>query len=330
MDYELLKDTIKDLPSFRQKQIYKAIFNEFVADWSEVTTLSKDLRKSLAEKCPIGIKADKIASVGKSAQKATFDLGDDLVEAVLMRHQDRNTVCVSSQAGCALGCKFCATGSMGFRRNLKWWEIANQVLYFAQELKKEGSRVTNVVFMGMGEPLLNYEEVLKAVRKLNDEEGINIGARRISISTVGVVPGIQKLAKEHLQINLAVSLHAPNNEIRDKLMPINDKYELKELLQAINDYIKETKRKVMIEYLMLDKVNDSPQEASGLAELLQKELGGLFVVNLIKYNNTGKYRSSAKENISQFKNILKQNKIEVVERYRFGQDIKAACGQLAS
>ena len=330
MNYEKLQDTIEDLPAFRQRQIFKALLNEFVSSWEEVTTLSKDLRSELEAKCSADIKAKNIVNIGKSTVKATFDFDTDIVEAVLMKHRKRNTVCVSSQVGCSLGCAFCATGAMGFKRNLKWWEIVNQVLYFARELKKEESRVTNVVFMGMGEPMLNYDEVMKAVRKLNDEEGMNIGARRISISTAGIVPGIKKLCKENIQINLAVSLHAVNNEIRDKIMPVNDKYELKELLEAVNFYIKETGRKVMIEYLMLDKINDTEKDAYDLAGLLKAQLGNLFVVNLIKYNQTGRFKASGQKNIELFKKILEKEQIEVVERYRFGQDIKAACGQLAT
>jgi 23S rRNA (adenine2503-C2)-methyltransferase len=243
-----------------------------------------------------------------------------------MKHEDRNTVCVSSQVGCALGCLFCATGKMGFKRNLEVFEIVEQVLFFARYLKKTKDKVTNVVFMGMGEPFLNYGNVLGAIKILNDKEGFNLGARKFSISTVGITEGIEKLAEEKLQINLAISLHASNNKLRSNLIPANKKYGIEKILKKVNEYIKKTNRKVMFEYLMIKDLNDSNESAKELAFLMEKPL---YFVNLISYNPTGDFQPSSKETIQKFKSILEKEGVYVTERYRFGREIKAACGQLA-
>jgi 23S rRNA (adenine2503-C2)-methyltransferase len=227
--------------------------------------------------------------------------------------------------GCPLGCTFCLTGTMGFKRNLSACEIVEQVLFFCRHLKKRNEKVTNIVFMGMGEPLLNYDEVIKSIEILHDPEGLNIGSRKISISTAGIIPGIKKLAEYPRDVNLALSLHAPDDALRSKLMSINKKYPIKEVFKALRLYIKKTSRKVMIEYVMLDKVNDSEECAEKLADLIGRSL---IIVNLIPYNFTGNYRSSSKIRIQAFKDILKNRDISVSERYRFGTDIKAACGQL--
>ncbi|MDO8424495.1 MAG: 23S rRNA (adenine(2503)-C(2))-methyltransferase RlmN, partial [bacterium] len=238
----------------------------------------------------------------------------------------RNTVCVSSQVGCPLKCLFCATGKIGFKRNLESWEIVQQVLFFSRILKKESKRVSNIVFMGMGEPFLNYDNVLSAVRILNDKDGLNIGARHISISTAGLVEGIEKLAKENLELNLAVSLHAPSDILRKAIMPIAKQYSIGEILKAVDDYIGITRRRVMFEYIMIEDFNDSPLHAKSLAKLMKKPL---YFVNLISYNPTGELNPSPGVKIKKFKEILEKEGIIVTQRYRFGQDIKAACGQLA-
>jgi len=315
---------------FRIKQAVKAIYQQSVESWDEVTVLSKDLREKLKQECPLEIEAQIFRSDEDDTIKALFDFSGDKVESVLMRHKDRNTVCVSSQAGCPLGCAFCLTGTMGKGRNLTADEIILQVLFFNRILKKENERVTNVVFMGMGEPFLNYDNVMLAIKKLNDPELFGIGARKISVSTSGIIPGIVEFAKEPLQLNLSISLHAPNDKLRSELMPINEKYPIEKVLQKINNYIEETKRRVMVEYIMLDKVNDSPEQARELADLLKKNLRELFFVNLISYNQTGKFQPSSRQAVADFKKVLESNGIEVVERFRYGRDINAACGQLAT
>jgi len=246
-------------------------------------------------------------------------------EEFSLRGGDRNTVCVSSQVGCPLGCLFCATGKMGFKRNLENFEMVEQVLFFARYLKNLKARVTNVVFMGMGEPFLNYENVLSAIKILNDKDGFNLGARKFSISTVGITEGIEKLAEESLEVNLAISLHAPDNELRSQLMPNGKKYNIEKILETVDDYIKKTNRKVMIEYLMIKDVNDSDDSAGKLAKLMKRRL---YLVNLISYNPTADFQPSTKERIKRFKSILEKAGVYVTERYRFGREIKAACGQL--
>ncbi|MFA4998956.1 MAG: 23S rRNA (adenine(2503)-C(2))-methyltransferase RlmN, partial [Candidatus Paceibacterota bacterium] len=219
MDLKKIKEILEEEPAYRLKQVKKLLFQDLIGDWKEATTLPKELRQKLSKDCPISeLKADKVlTSENNSAVKALFVLKDGLkIESVLMKHEDdRRTVCVSSQVGCAMGCTFCATSQQGFRRNLTIDEIVEQVMFFARTSKKE--RISNVVFMGMGEPFLNYDNVLEAIRVLNDKDGLNIGIRHISISTAGITEGINRLADENLQINLAVSLHAPNDDLRLKL-----------------------------------------------------------------------------------------------------------------
>jgi len=326
-------------PRYRLGQAKKAFFQDLIKNWQEAAVLPLSLREELNKKCPIETSAKTFISKDKNTIKALLTLKDDLkIETVLMRHKDkRNTVCVSSQVGCPLDCSFCATGKIGFKRNLEVWEIVEQVLFFASYLKKIKEKVTNIVFMGMGEPFLNYQNVIGAIKILNDKEGFNLGARHFSISTVGIVEGIEKLAKEELQINLAISLHAPNDELRSKLMPINKKYPIKKILNAIDDYIAKTRRRVMFEYIMINNLNDSEENAKTLAKLMKKPL---YFVNLISYNltrrslgeggPTGIFKSSSSPRIKKFKEILEKEGVIVTQRYRFGKEIKGACGQLVA
>lgn len=328
MNLTQLKKVLQKEPAYRLKQVKRALFSDLIDDWSRATVLSFKLRERLKEKCSLKIQAKTFVSKDKRTVKILLILEDSLkVESVLMRHKDkRNTVCVSSQVGCPLGCTFCATGKIGFKRNLTALEIVEQVLFFARYLKKQKQKVTNVVFMGMGEPFLNYHNVLKAIRILNDEEGFNLGARRFSISTVGVSEGIKKLAKEKLEVNLAISLHAPNDKLRSKIIPANKKYPLSKILKAVEDYIKMTHRKVMFEYIMIKDLNDFSEQALELARLMKKPL---FFVNLISFNPVGTFKPSLTQRIKKFKEILEKAGVKVGQRYSFGQDIKAACGQLA-
>ena len=328
MNISALDTILANEPQYRLKQIKQAIFLDLVGNWNEATTLSKDLRKKLNEFCALDIQAEFFISKNKNVIKALITLSDnEKIETVLMRHADgRNTVCVSTQVGCALGCEFCATGQLGFKRNLAADEIVGQVLLFARYLKKENLRVTNAVFMGMGEPFLNYENVLSGIRTLNDKDGFNLGARKMSISTAGITQGIDKFAKENLQVNLAISLHAPNQELRQKLMPISKKYSLAKVIRSVENYVAKTNRQIMFEYLLIRGVNDSEEQAKELADIMNNSL---YIVNLIRYNPTGKFKPSLFGASEKFKKILVQNKIKFTERYEFGQDILAACGQLA-
>ena len=328
MDLSRLESILEKEPKYRLKQAKEAVFKNLVLNWSEATHLPPKLREELNKECPLAIKGKIVQLAGDdTVLKAVIILGDGLkIESVLMKHaNERFTVCVSSQVGCPMGCGFCATGVSGFKRNLTAEEITEQVLFFARHLRKHGGKkVTNIVYMGMGEPFLNYDNVLSSMRTLNDKDGLNIGARKISVST---------LAQENLQVNLAISLHAPEAELRNKLVPADRKYPLKDILSAADDYIKKTSRRVMFEYILLKGVNDSPEHARKLAKLMQNPL---YFVNLIAYNPVGRQTSGQKflpspsENINKFKEILKKAGVPVSQRYRFGHKIKAACGQLAA
>ena len=328
MNISQLNKILATEPTYRQKQARAAIFKDLISNWDEASTLPKALRDSLNVACPLEIENNLVPAKDKKIFKALITLDDGLkIETVLMDHSERRTVCVSSQVGCPLGCTFCATGQLGFKRNLKADEIIDQVLFWARYLKSKDQKINNIVFMGMGEPFLNYDNVLNAIKMINETDGLNIGARHISISTAGIVPGIKKLAKEKLQVNLALSLHSANQKLRKLLMPVAGQESLNKVLGAIDNYIELTGRKVMYEYILLKGINDTPLAASELVDLL----GGrrLSFVNLILYNDTGRFSASDKERIRIFKEILRKNKIEFSERYRFGNEIDAACGQLA-
>ncbi len=337
MNLEKLDKILENEPAFRKKQAFKFVYQDLNEDWEGATIFLKETRKELKDDLSLNIDAEILwAEDGRSA-KALIRLKDGVaIETVLMKGDKRNTVCVSSQAGCPLGCVFCATGKNGFIRNLEYWEIIEQVLVFARILKNdfEGERVTNIVFMGMGEPFLNYENVMKAANFFNSKEGFEIAARKISISTVGIVPEIIKFADEGKQFNLAISLHAPNNEIRKKLVIVNDKYPVEKIMKAAEYYIEKTNRKVMLEYLLFQNVNDSKEQAGKLVSLIKRKQ--YYLVNLIEYNEYEKDESvdislkkSSKEAVSKFKEVLKEGSVEFSERFKFGRDIKGACGQLA-
>jgi 23S rRNA (adenine2503-C2)-methyltransferase len=260
--------------------------------------------------------------------KVLFSLpGNTELETVLMRYPERNTVCVSSQAGCAMNCSFCATGQAGFQRNLTAGEIVEQILFFARRLTREGQRLTNLVFMGMGEPLANYPAIREAIARLTDPEGFNFGDRRITISTVGLVPGIEKFTAERSQVNLAVSLHAATDELRSQLMPINKRYPLDILLEACRAYTETTHRRLSFEWAMISGVNDTPEQAHALAERIR---GMLCHVNFIPLNPTPGYegRASSEERIRAFRTVLDRYGIPNSVRERRGIDINAGCGQL--
>lgn len=331
MNLEKLQLALKGEPGFRERQVFEGVFERFVSDWSEVTNLPKSLQEKLSKECPLEIDGEIFESKDGRTFKALITLEDgEKIETVLMKYQDgRNSLCVSSQVGCALGCKFCATGKMGFKRNLSYEEIVDQFLFFSRFLKEkfgENEKITNVIFMGMGEPFLNYDSVMKAIEILNEEKFIGLGARNISVSTSGITEGIKKFSDEERQVNLAISLHAPNDELRSELMPIGKKEKLKDVLSAVDECISKKNRKVMFEYLLIDGVNDSQAHAKELGSLMKSPL---YMVNLINYNPTGNFKPSSKESVERFLKILKQEGVNVTLRHSFGGDIKAACGQLA-
>ncbi|MFA5107073.1 MAG: 23S rRNA (adenine(2503)-C(2))-methyltransferase RlmN [Patescibacteria group bacterium] len=315
-------------PAYRLKQVYQAVFKDCISDWEQATVLPKALRQQCAGTAPLSYQTDFYKSKDNRTTKATLTLSDDsVIETVLMRYPGRNSVCVSCQVGCPVNCSFCATGQMGFKRNLTVWEIVSQVLVFARLLKEDGERVQSVVYMGMGEPFLNYDAVLSSIRLLNDPNAFGLGARHISISTSGIVPGIKKFTQENLEVNLAISLHAPNDTLRSELMPINNTYPLRQVMAVVTEYVRTTNRRVMFEYLLIDGLNDTEECALQLAELMDQPL---FMVNVIPYNPTGKYKPASSKKVKEFIQTLRQNHVAVTQRFSFGQDIKAACGQLAT
>jgi 23S rRNA (adenine2503-C2)-methyltransferase len=316
-------------PAYRRRQVYEAATRRLVAGYDEITTLPAALRSRLADAEPLRqLEAVETQRSADGTVKVRFTTADGFpVEAVAMKHRNRRTVCVSSQSGCPLACTFCATGTMGLGRNLAAGEIVEQVLVLAAELRSSGERVGNVVMMGMGEPFLNYDAVLDTCRTLNDPAGFGLGARQIAISTAGWVPGIERLADEPLQVKLALSLHAPNDALRTELMPVTRRFPLDRLMEACQVYRARTGRRIFVEYLLLDGVNDSDELASQLAELVGP-VG--FHVNLIAYNPTGsEYRASPPERVERFAGILQRERLSASYRRSHGQDIDAACGQLA-
>ena len=330
MNLSKLSDILQLEPKYRFAQVNRALWQDFISSWQEVSSLPKDLREKLEAECPLEIIAtiDKNKSHNRSVKALITLVDGEAIETVLIRQKDkRNTVCVSSQVGCPLACEFCATGNFGFRRNLQSEEIVEQVIFWARYLKIEGKggKVDNIVFMGMGEPFLNYPEFIKAAKFLNNPETLNIGSRRMSVSTAGIVEGIKRFAGEKFQINLAISLHAANDNLRQDLMPIAKKYNLHEIFRTVDNYIVKTGRRVMFEYLMLKEVNDSDKDAYELAKLMKKPL---YMVNLIPYNPTGRFRASSRERVEKFKKILELAGVAVTVRLSFGADINAACGQL--
>lgn len=319
-------------PSFRSRQIWEGLYQQLWRDPEEYSTLPAELRTRLSEKfnfSPLNPVKTLYSRDGETV-KTLFKLSDGrAIEAVLMRYSSRNTLCISTQAGCAMGCVFCATGQMGFQRNLSAGEIVAQVIYYARQLKQEGQKVTNVVVMGMGEPFHNYDATLLAIDRLNDAQGLGLGARRFTISTSGLVPMINRFAAEKRQVNLAISLHAVDDASRSAMMPINRKYPIKTLLEACRAYADSTGRRVTFEWALIRDVNDSPETARRLAALLK---GLLSHVNVIPLNPTAKYpgQPTPHDRALAFKAELEKLGIPCTIRIRRGIDIQAGCGQLAS
>jgi 23S rRNA (adenine2503-C2)-methyltransferase len=319
-------------PAYRAAQLRQAVTRDLVASWDEVTTLPRALRERLEAEVPFSeLVLEETQEASDGTIKARFRTLDGFpLETVLMRYDNRRTVCVSSQSGCALGCTFCATGAMGIGRDLTRGEIFEQLLWAARVAQADEARVGNVVLMGMGEPMQNIEEVLGFCHLANDPEGFGLGARSIAISTAGWVPGIDRLAQEPMQVKLAISLHAPNDALRSQLMPVNRRYNLAQLMAACQRYREATRRRIFVEYLMLDGVNDSPALADELADLLHGTAPGGFHVNLIVYNPTDSaFRASPEPVIQRFLDRLEARRVPTSVRRSKGTDIAAACGQLA-
>lgn len=329
-DYTLdeLKEELKEMGEkpFRAEQIYKWIYEARVSDFDEMTNLSLELREKLKQIYEIKefkILKKQVASDG--TRKYLFDVLDgNAIETVLMEYHHGFSICVSSQIGCKMGCKFCASTGIPFARNLSSGEIIEQIMAVERDAYV---RISNIVFMGIGEPLNNYDNVVKAIRIINHPKGLNIGARHISISTSGLVPRIYKLAEENIQCTLSISLHATTNEKRSEMMPINNAFPIEELLQACKDYIEKTHRRISFEYALAKENNDNLEDAKRLVKLLK---GMLCHVNLIPINKieNGEYTKSSNENIMKFRDYLNEHGIIATIRRELGSDIDAACGQL--
>ncbi len=333
-------------PAYRARQLWQGAYRQLWRSPEQFSNLPKSLRARLESALRFDLldPVTRLESSDGQTVKTLFRLQDgQFVEAVLMRYGDpaspsagarpgkkvRRTLCISTQAGCGMGCTFCATGQMGFRRHLHSGEIVAQVLHYARQLAETGERVTNVVVMGMGEPFHNYDNTLAAIERLNDPQGFNLGARRFTISTVGLVPAIRRFTREKRQINLAVSLHAAEDELRSSMLPINQKYPIAALMQACREYVQHTHRRITFEWALIRGVNDTPEQAARLAALLE---GMLAHVNVIPLNPTTGYRGRAttRERAHAFRQALEARGIPCTIRLRRGIDIQAGCGQLAS
>ena len=332
--FEEIRALVKDWgqPGYRATQIWEGLYTHLLMMPENFTNLPKSIRSKVSDQYEfVGLHViDKIHSEDGQTTKCLFELADgERIETVLMKYKKRNTLCISSQSGCAMNCSFCATGQMGFSRNLTAGEIVEQVLYFARLLRDQDEVVTNVVFMGMGEPFHNYDAVIKSIDILNHPEGFNMGARRFTISTVGLIPGIKRFTQENSQVNLAISLHATSNATRSSMMPVNDRYPIEDLIQACRDYFDQTGRRVTFEWALIQNVNDTVEEAQKLAELLK---GLICHVNVIPLNPTEGFSGerSDRDRVQRFKSILEKNGIPCTVRMRRGIDIQAGCGQLAS
>jgi 23S rRNA (adenine2503-C2)-methyltransferase len=341
--YRLLPEEMEDMvtelgePRFRADQILYSLYYKFPENISEIKQLPKEFRENLLNKgFTIGSTKEvhRVESKDGDTTKLLLNLNDETpVESVLMQYKPkklfghpRSTICVSTQVGCAMGCVFCATGQMGFERNMKAEEIVGQVIHFAKILAEKGQHVTNIVFMGMGEPLANYSETFRAIQLLTHSRGFGLGQRHITISTIGIVSAIEKLAEEKMQIGLAISLHAPNDKLRQMLVPTAGPDSVDELIASGKKYFLKTGRRVTFEYALIEGINDTPEIAEELARLL-KDNGSH--INLIPLNPTaGDFTRPARKNVIEFERILYNGGINCTVRVEKGTEISAACGQL--
>jgi 23S rRNA (adenine2503-C2)-methyltransferase len=327
--FEELSEFLKNLgvPSYRADQIFGWLYQKNVEQWDDMTNLPVILRQKLAEhNVALGCLAPLEKDIALDGTiKYLFEMTDgQTVESVYLPDDDRHTVCFSTQVGCAMGCSFCATGQIGFHRNLTAGEIVDQPLGIS---RMTGAAITNLVAMGQGEPFYNYDELMKAIRILNDPKGLGLGARHITISTCGVIPGMLKLSEEMIQVNLAISLHAADDDLRNRLMPVNRKYPIPELMDACKTYINRTGRRITFEYTLIQDVNDRKTDLANLIRLLR---GMLCHVNLIPFNQVpgSKYSRSDNQQVELFLTELNRAHIETTVRKERGSSLTAACGQL--
>ena len=338
MDIRKLEEKLKEInqPTFRLKQIQKAVYQDGVSAFSEITSLPKELREKLDKMKILSFEAVQVLkSADGESIKALLKLNDgNFTETVLIAPKPGTwSACISSQVGCPMGCKFCATGKLGLKRNLTSEEITDQVLFWRQYLKsnKISGNFSNIVYMGMGEPFVNWDQVRESLKNLIDENLFGFGSRSISVSTSGVPEGIAKLAEEFPQVNLALSLHFADDQKRSEIMPVNRKNNLESLKKSLQTYFQKTKRKIFLEYILLDKINDGRQDADNLIKFV-RSVGNahLLHVNLIRYNSTGsEFQASSRNRAQEFKNYLLKNHVGATIRKSAGDEIAGACGQLA-
>ncbi|RJR25993.1 23S rRNA (adenine(2503)-C(2))-methyltransferase RlmN [Candidatus Microgenomates bacterium] len=319
------------VPAYRLKQIKEAYFKQNLGSFNDISSLPLSLREKLTKNFSwLNIKPEKtLGSKKEGAVKAALTLEDGLkIESVLMFYRNWNTACLSVMVGCPLGCEFCATGQMGFKRNLTDYEITDQIVFWNRFLNEKGGRVGKVVFMGMGEPFLNWENTFQAIKTINSKDGLNIGQRNITVSTAGIPGKIKEFADLETQINLAISLHSPFQEKREEIMPSAKKNTLGELMASAEYYVKKTNRKLFFEYALIKNINDRKEDALEIAKLFRNKL---FHLNLINLNPTGsKHYAALPKNIAEFTKILDQKYIPYTIRRSVGASIQAACGQLAA
>jgi len=333
LDYQDIaqRNSAVDSPEYQAQQIWEGIYKHCYDRWNDFSNVPKVIRKKLEIQFNLSTlkPARTLVSADHQTIKTLFELPDHhYIESVMLTNADRITLCISTQAGCPVGCKFCATGRMGFRRNLTVGEIVEQVIYYYRLQKPKSEKITNIVLMGMGEPFFNFHNTLQAIMRLNDHRGLNIGARRITVSTIGISDKIIELAKQRLQVNLAVSLHAPNDDLRRSLVPISAKYPIKDLLIACMEYSFLTRRRITFEYVMIEGINDSQESALDLAKLIKPLLSH---VNLIPLNPIFGFDRKAPDirTMKEFGRILIHHGIPTSIRASQGSEIQAGCGQLA-
>jgi len=333
LSLEEIKNFLKEKGEkpFRAKQIYEWLWKKNVKNFDDMSNLAKNLRELLKEH--FEVRSIEVADKQKSSDgttKIAFKMHDGLmVEGVLIPSENRATACISCQAGCKLGCAFCATGELGFKRDLTASEIYEQIYYIKTLAEEQGYNFSNIVYMGMGEPLLNYDNVLKSIEMVTGKDGLEMSPRRITVSTAGLPHMIRRLADDEVRFNLAISLHSALNEVRDTLMPINKKYNLQELSDAIKYFVEKTDTRPTFEYLLLSDINDSMSDARALADYCRSFP---IKINIIEYNPTDKdeFQKASKERLDGFTKVLESRNMIVHVRHSRGKDIDAACGQLAN
>ena len=332
-NFEEIRQALLDSgePDYRASQIWRGLYKSFYQTPEEFSSLPKKIRDYLGQNFLFSTLAaqDEISTDKGETTKVLFHtLDGNPIEAVLMRYHDRNSLCLSTQSGCLVGCVFCATGKMGFHRNLTAGEMVEQVLWAINQLKIDNQSLTNLIFMGMGEPFLNYDNVMKAIHILNHSDGLNFGARRMTISTAGVIPAIQRFILEKSQVNLSISLHAGTDPLRSSLVPLNKKYPLPDLISVCREYTIVSHRRITFEYVLIENINDYPTQAHNLAALLKCLLCHVNIIPLNPFPGA-EWKGSPRQNVDQFVSILKSKGIPCTVRLSRGAEIQAGCGQLA-